>query len=693
MHPVTKLTALGIALAGAAGLSCAGPDETPVWSLSKAQYDPYGNAALLSPANDSRVNLLLLLADRRGGAALPEALGGRTFFSWYELAEATDPAAGDEAAQASFADPSRCQSAASGAQAFLTAVEASRALKPAEKTALAAARAGLRIDCAGVSDAGLGLAQLPAVFTAAGKAYVRYLEGAQAFYDGDFRGASSAFAAAAKAREPWVAEAARYMAARTALNAAQATAFNEYGNLVEPAQRDRATLAEAERAFDDYLRTHPAGAYAGSARGLLRRVHWLAGDEAGLGGDYAAALARPLDASAALELAEEIDYKLPSAQHAAAGPLLLAVSDLQRMRTATQYDYQEKPVAISASAIAAQAEAFAGAPRLYDYVRAAHAFHVAKNAAAVLGLIPDEARAPGKSALDFSRQMLRGLALEAVKDRNARGFWIELIGAATGPGQRQVVELALARHDEAAGALAKVFAADSQVHDPIARAILLQRVAPPALLRQQATRGDPHERASALFILLAKELTRGFYADFLRDLALVARDAPVDGYFAEAEAFSSPDDFRNIVPPSGIYVRGPIGDYGCPALRQTVATLETAPLAPTARLCLGEFLRSNGFDYFPFDEPLEQGLGSSKSLFPGTPVTRQAIYRGVIADPAASAADKAYALFRAVNCYAPAGSNGCGGEEAPLATRKAWFQRLKRDYPQSRWARELKYYW
>jgi hypothetical protein len=124
-----------------------------------------------------------------------------------------------------------------------------------------------------------------------------------------------------------------------------------------------------------------------------------------------------------------------------------------------------------------------------------------------------------------------------------------------------------------------------------------------------------------------------------------------------------------------------------------VATLEKNPLAPTARLCLGEFLRLNGFDWFPFDAPLEQGLGSSRPLFPGMPITRQAIYRGVIADPAASAADKAYALFRAVNCYAPAGSNGCGGEEVALSQRKAWFQRLKREYPQSRWARELKYYW
>jgi hypothetical protein len=690
MHWTTKLAAAAIALAGVAGLSCAGPDESPIWSPTKAQYDPYGNAAMLSPANDSRVNLLMLLADRRRDTALPDSLGGRAFFAWDDLAEAVDPA--DDSA-GNFIDPSRCQTAASGAADFLAAVEANRALKPAEKITLSAARRDLRIDCAGASDAGLGLARTPAVASAAGKGFVRYLEGAQAFYDGDFRGAATAFAAAAGAPDRWVAEAARYMAARTALNRAQATAFDEYGNLVEPAQRDRATLADAERGFADYLARYPQGRYAGSARGLLRRVHWLAGDDARLGADYAAAVGTGLDPRAALRLAEEIDYKLPVAQAAAAGPLLLAVGDLQRMRTAPAYDGMDPQPVLAAGALAAQAEAFAAAPALYDHLRAAHAFYVAKAPREVLALIPDDARRRDPSALQFSRQMLRGLALDALGDPNARGFWLELLGGATGPGRRQAVELALARHDETTGGIARVFAPDSQVRDPIARAILLQRTAGPALLRQQATRGEPHERAVALWTLLSKSLTRGFYADFLRDLALVPADAPVDGYFAEADAFAAPEDFLGIQPATGIFVRGPLDDYGCPSLRQTVATLEKRPLAPTARLCLGEFLRENGFDDFPFDAPLEQGLGSSKPLFPGTPITRQAIYRGVIADPAASAADKAYALFRAVHCYGPAGYNSCGGEDAPLSTRKAWFQRLKRDYPQSRWARELKYYW
>lgn len=80
-------------------------------------------------------------------------------------------------------------------------------------------------------------------------------------------------------------------------------------------------------------------------------------------------------------------------------------------------------------------------------------------------------------------------------------------------------------------------------------------------------------------------------------------------------------------------------------------------------------------------------------MFSGRPFTRLDVYRALIAAPATSAADRAYALFRAVECYAPSQVNGCGGEDVAPAVRKAWFQRLHRDFPDSRWASELRYYW
>ena len=69
------------------------------------------------------------------------------------------------------------------------------------------------------------------------------------------------------------------------------------------------------------------------------------------------------------------------------------------------------------------------------------------------------------------------------------------------------------------------------------------------------------------------------------------------------------------------------------------------------------------------------------------------LYASIIADPAAPAADKAYAYYRAIRCYAPSGNNTCGGEEVDESQRKAWFNTLKRQFPNTKWAKELQYYW
>jgi hypothetical protein len=62
-------------------------------------------------------------------------------------------------------------------------------------------------------------------------------------------------------------------------------------------------------------------------------------------------------------------------------------------------------------------------------------------------------------------------------------------------------------------------------------------------------------------------------------------------------------------------------------------------------------------------------------------------------DPAATDDEKALALNRAIRCYAPVGSNDCGGVEVSLAVRRGWYNRLQAQYPRSRWAQDLKFYW
>ena len=101
--------------------------------------------------------------------------------------------------------------------------------------------------------------------------------------------------------------------------------------------------------------------------------------------------------------------------------------------------------------------------------------------------------------------------------------------------QREAVELALAIDEEKGGRLDLIFAPTSPVRDPIIREMLLEHTAGPDILRRQASNPNvtQREREIALYMLLSKELRRGFYRDFLGDLRMLL-NAPTDTYFAGA---------------------------------------------------------------------------------------------------------------------------------------------------------------
>jgi hypothetical protein len=225
--------------------------------------------------------------------------------------------------------------------------------------------------------------------------------------------------------------------------------------------------------------------------------------------------------------------------------------------------------------------------------------------------------------------------------------------------------------------------------------LLLETVAGPDLLRRQAhdRRAAKQEREAAAYVLLAKELRRGFYRDFLEDAGLVPADAPEVSYYSSVR-YDAHYDTEARAPLVLFGPKARVGETGCPALLATVRQLAAAPKAIRPRLCIAEYFRVNGFDDFELDDPVPGGgLGASKSQFPGEAYQRLEVYKSVIADPASSNEDRALALNRAVRCYAPTGSNSCGGTEVGVEQRRAWFNRLRRDYPKSRWAQSLKIYW
>lgn len=712
-----------LALALLAGISLqaqASSDDScyPDWRVSRDSLEPCSNQPFLSPGNDSRVNLRLLLADKKAAPLTPNTLGeddlaqgfGPVPFPVYRLVP--PPTTGDEpdnqpddsrtaeldallqplgikreeyktAGEAFLnGEGSRCRSNSDdSATAFISQVIKAD-MPPAERDLLVKARLKLLTTCeftGQVVDAQLTPSTNAQLFRT-------YLQAAADFYGGRFVYAERGFAAAATSEVPWLKETALYMTARTSLNRAQAEAFDEYG-MPQREHVDKSALSDAEEGFLGYLKHFPQGDYVASARGLLRRVHWLANDDAKLAEDFTWQFTEATNAQRNVsvdELVEEADLKLLMVGNKSANsPMLQVVSDLMAMRAHT-------PPLLSREDLDKQKSTFANEPALFDYLQAAYALYVEHQPDNALKHLPDSV----PSSLDyfaFSQQTLRALALEAKQDwQGAEALWLQLLPLAKQPLQRDQLELALAMNYERSGQLAKVFSADSPISAKQVRYILLRNVAGPDLLRQQiAKASDPTERQSAQFVLLYKDLLHRQFATFADDLkqASFSEDklGTSLGYTYTSGQTLKLFQWNGDKAESG---------YACPSIAQTAATLQDETKNPHALNCFGEFILRNGLDGMPLEQPRAAGsLGSTESQFKGETFSRLDGYKQVIANAKAPKTDKAYALFRAINCYAPAGYNSCGGEDVAPAVRKAWFRQLKTGFADTQWGKSLQYYW
>ena len=691
----------------------------PDWRVSRDTLDTCNNLPFLSPGNDSRVNLRLLLADKKALPLAPNALDeddlsqgfGPVPFAVYRLTPRPDAEPDNQPDNSRTAEldtllaplgikrddyttageaflngeGSRCRSNDDdSATAFVSQVVKAD-MPAAERELLVKARLQLLTTCSWDGPVVAGPQQIQ---SSDGQQLRSYLQAAADFYSGRFAEAERGFSAISSANLPWLKETAQYMSARTALNQAQANTYDEYG--VPQLERvDKPALAQAEQGFKHYLNTYPQGQYSASARGLLRRVYWLADNNTQLAEAYAHELTQVSDAQRNVsmdELVEEADTKLLTLSgENRFTPLIQVISDLKMMRAHT-------PPLLNRADLEQQKTAFANEPALYDYVLAAYALYVEHQPDQALQRLPKDV----PSSLDyfaFSQQTLRALALEAKQDwQGAEAVWLKLLPLAQQPLQRDQLELALALNYERGGRLAKVFAADSPISAKHVRYILLRNVAGPELLRQQiAQASDPLERETAQFVLLYKNLLRGQFGHFLDDLKQLPTPAPQDklgtslGYVYSASQSLKLFQWNGDKAESG---------YACPSIAQTAATLQDEAKNPHALNCFGEFILRNGLDGMPLEQPRAAGsLGSTASDFKGETFSRLDGYKQVIANAKAPKTDKAYALFRAINCYAPAGYNSCGGEDVAPAVRKAWFRQLKSGFADTQWGKSLQYYW
>ncbi|VWC99541.1 hypothetical protein [Burkholderia contaminans] len=676
------------------------------------------NVPMLSPANDTRINAMLMMVDSTKVAQAfpdPKTIPAKDrinqiivpfpmdFSGWIYIGQKepdkTGGAADTGTPSNQYADGegSICRSMTSGADAFNDALGSAGGLPADEATRLRAARADIAQKTCAAGGASAAWAR-PPVKSPLGQQFAAYLDGTNAFYRADFLTATRAFASASHSANPWLKETGLYMAGRAQLNAAQATVFDNDSPTPTRGRVTKVSLDAANTVFRTYLKVYPQGRYATSANGLLRRVAWLGGNVTQQADLYGHALARWSPATSnvpLIQLANELDSKLLFGAEFDASqiqsPTVLATVDLLRMRTSENSDSSRaKPLTLDD--LQAQKPRFANAPALYDYLLATWYVQIGHKPDAALALLPQTPAEP----LDYfglSQQALRGFALEdSGQSDKARQLWRDLIPLAKFRFQREALELALAINLEQAGLVNDAFADDSPVQNAAIRAVLLQRSANADLLRaqaqNQATGGAL--RDTALYTLLYKELTRSHYAEFIADAALVP-GKPADPLKPFIAAGARNED-----------------GYTCPSANDIATALQQNPADAKGLNCLADFVRLHppapGLENDPVPMWIRNAsttaatripptLGDGPSQFAGKPFERMSSYVTVMADAQANPNDRAYAYYRAIKCYAPGGSNECGGKDVPKNVRKRWFDTLKASYAGTPWAQKLRYYW
>lgn len=571
----------------------------------------------------------------------------------------------------------------SSVSAFLDALEQSEVPAP-ERTSLLRSRLLI-----------LGQQESPAPATEMSSAALEwqgYLQAARHFYESRFEEARAGFAALQQAKAPWVAESATYMVMRTEINLAMKEAKDEYGDQ-DVTRSDKEALRRAMAQGQAYLAAYPQGRYASSTRGLFRRIQWMAGDLGALRDAYDEAMATRQPLPALEALVNEIDltllsgdaYRHQAAYQDSAQPALLFVNALRGLRPTYERprDWQDAQLD---DAIAHLQKT--GHQAQAAYLKA-YALFLDKQFEQVLAL-----PSPGQedATLAFSHQMLRIWAWQGMKAFDkAEQALMALVASPLGQAQQAFVENVLADHWVRTGNTAAIFQPGSPITQLRIRAAVLKQEADPALLRQQASQGpSAAERQIALHTLLVRDLIASDPATFLQDVALIPADykeatPPTDAPWEpvpNGDVRLSAFQWRGEGTPQG---------YHCRDLAQTLGTLVQRPDDGHALNCFGEYLRSRD-PHIDLWQDREMIWGLAQDEHPTFP-SRLALYQAVMANPKAEPEDKSYALYRAIQCYAPSGYNSCDSQEIPKRTRQAWFNTLKQRYGNSVWARSLKYYW
>lgn len=728
----TSLMGLSISAKAGGGEYCGSN-----FSLDNRTYNECQiNFPTLDTGNDTQTNLYLLLADKGLiNFDAPNMLGSDSYH-YYDFPlnlrtlrqtavnEAKNP-------NQNFLAPSEkshyaeyCNSFYTGKAALEDALTLDNTLTSKERLQLMQFREAIQSECTDSFDHDISSTKdtpaFPLTWSINAQPYADYIIATQLFYLGkksDFDSAHNLYSALTdlkvddNAGLAWLVDTANYMLIRTGINRIYQQGMGDYRYKSENV--DPRLFASTQKAINAYLSRFKKGYYTASARGLQRRLYWLAGqqekliDEIEWQIDHTKSLVFNLDSRL---LPEEIEQRVfftsfdePFDINDLNDPILLTSFALYRLRPADSFN---APRPLTLTELLQLKPKFKDRMDLYQYLIATYYFVQENNPKLAIKYLPTTMPTGEMSYSTFSQYVLKAKALQQIGNINeANALWHRLHQLPKQPFQNTVTELALALQADQTNDYSKLFGNNANIQSQALKMRVIRYSADPVLLKQIA---DSHSStdtigAEARYALLTKSLIQGRYTDYLtyKQHYLPNNSPKYLGFDSESEtlkhlpAFSAFNWQGKKIGPS----------INCQDLAKTVTRLSQNPKDRLQTLCLTEFMYDTDLtgyleDYdqsYHSSEKNNSGyrypyLGNIPSRFEGQELNRLNLYQSIFAS---SRDDElsAYALHRAIGCFASSGNNHCGGEYVDLSVRKAWFKRLKSDFSHTTWAQNQKYYW
>ncbi len=660
----------------------------PDFYLNGDHYNKCSNLPVLIPSNDNQTNMLLLLNDlglanikmRQPDLDLWTSTYAYVPFEGVPIAEnrIANQRLKLSADQQGYEE--RCSSLIGGKSSFIDQVKNNKNISAQEKQALIVERNKIS-ECT----TKIPLLTIDTQWSPVARQYASYLNATIAFYNANFSTATKIYSVLTTVDDAWLKETSQYMLIRSSLNSAYATGTNQYGD-VDLDKINKTLLKQFLDNITTYLKAYPNGQYAASAHGFMRRGFWLTGRQDLLVNEIVWQINNPkskyynIDVN---ELPAEIDRRVFDSQYFNVknlnDPFLLATYDLMQMRTSSADGY--KP--ITWTQLNTQKEIFKNQSELFKYLQAVHLFYVQKKPQEASKYLSDSTDL--NHYVQLSQAFLKGQILEKTNPAQAEQYWSQLLSKSKNSYQRGLFETALSNHlnsKQDVNAFIGKKALMSQIN--LQKRFILYKANEKSLQNIiQSNEATIEQRQAAIYTLLHKSLDQQNYALFNQYYPSLPKDAVQYKSFDGAKQYREKPTFADFVW-SGSTITAQLKCSNLPTL---TSQLEKSPKDPLLNVCMGEYARTSHFG-FPYQMNGENTTDqTNKNGF-----ARGDVYKSIIKSGTKGELH-AYALYRAIMCYAPSGSNDCGNKDVAKTVRKQWYDQIKQDYPNTTWAKSLKYYW